>query len=175
MREWVMAAALLLGACAAPAGPAVSASLTAADASTTLLVGERLTMETRHPPTPEGSDPLVVLTLRHEDGRTLTFNSANHAPHHVMAQRPGGALAQIMGLFGEEAPSLYSATERDGAPFLCGPEGPVALGLYETAAGQIQIVGLRQEIRFETRPDGTEEALPYSPDQVCARLRFQRG
>jgi hypothetical protein len=34
---------------------------------------------------------------------------------------------------------------------------------------------LRQAIQVETRPDGQLEALPYSPDQVCARLRFRQG
>jgi hypothetical protein len=94
-----------------------------------------------------------------------------------MAQAAGGPLAQIMGLPGEEAPTLYHAASGgagEGA-FFCGPQGPAALGIYEAPDGTIYVTGLRQEIQFETRPDGATEAVPYSPDQVCARLRFGRG
>lgn len=172
---WI--AALTLGACAAPAPVSVT-PLAAADAATSLAVGESVALAYPQPrPAPEGMDALVTMMLRHADGRALSFEEANHAPDHVMAQAPGGALAQIMGLFGQERPTLYvaRAQEHSGAPFICGPQGPAAIGLYETADGAVQIVGLKQEIRFETRPDGVREALPYSPDQVCARLRFRRG
>jgi hypothetical protein len=178
MRKLIFAAGLILAACTAPSGggATTTASLVAADASTSLAVGERITADTTtHAPDVEGADPLVTLTLRHADGRAMSFQEANHAPNHVMAQAPGGALAQIMGLFGEEAPVLYVATENSGAPFVCGAEGPVAIGVYEAADGQTQVVGLQQEIEFDTRPDGQTEAIPYSPDLVCARLRFQRG
>jgi len=37
----------------------------------------------------------------------------------------------------------------------------------------VQIVGLRQAIEFETLPNGQLSAIPFSPDQVCARLRFR--
>lgn len=175
MRWFILAAAAALGACGAGSALTTGHTLAAADASTALIV-ESLRVERTAHPAREGMDPLVVLTLEHPDGRALTFQAANHAPHDLFVQRPGGALAQIMGL-GEEAPVLYRATPADneGAPFLCGPEGPALIGYYETADGAAQIVGLRQEIQVETRPDGVEEALPYSPDQVCARLRFRRS
>jgi hypothetical protein len=32
---------------------------------------------------------------------------------------------------------------------------------------------LRQPFQSEVRPDGQIEMLPYSPDQVCARLTFR--
>jgi hypothetical protein len=39
----------------------------------------------------------------------------------------------------------------------------------------VLILGLKQGFQFETAPDGDVEAVPYSPDQVCARLRFNRA
>lgn len=177
MRKLILAAGLALAACAGPAGTTTSSALIAADASTSLIVGERLTADyTTIAPAAEGMDPVVTLTLRHSDGRAMAFQQGNHAPDHLRAQAQGGPLAQIMGLFGEETPTLYIATGTNaGAPFLCGPEGPVALGVYEGADGATRVVGLKQDIQFETRPDGQVEALPYSPDQVCARLSFRRG
>lgn len=177
MRRSILIFGLLMAACASPPVPVATSTLTSADATTSLMVGERVTQELSATRAPEGQDPVVQLALRHADGRKLSFQQANHTPNDLMAQRPGGALAQIMGLFGEEAPVLYHAVaeQNSGAPFICGPEGPAAIGLYETADGTTQLVGLKQAIQFETRPDGQMEALPYSPDQVCARLRFQRG
>lgn len=166
-----------LAACVAqgPRPVVTSSMLIAADASTSLLVGHELARDIATTPAREGMDPVVNLTLRHADGRTLSFQQANHTNHDLMAQAPGGPLAQIMGLFGEEAPTLYHALPDQAAPFICGPEGPRALGVLEGEAGVVQIVGLKQAIQFETRPDGQEEALPFSPDQVCARLRFNAG
>lgn len=180
MRNLILAFALALAACAAPGGGVTtSATLAAGDAATSLAVGQQLTMTTttHAPPADTGQDPLVLMTLHHPDGRALAFEEANHAPAHVMAQAPGGPLAQIMGLFGEERPILYVVRrdEHQGEPFICGPEGPAALGLYRAADGVVRIVGLKQQIQFEQRPDGQTEAVPYSPDQVCARLSFRQG
>ena len=175
MRRFILAIGLLLAACASPVS-VTTTSLASADAATSLLVGDQITLERTTQPAP-GNDPLVLLTVRHADGRGMHFEEANHAPNHIMAQAPGGPLAQIMGLFGEEAPTLYQAREgsqRD-ARFFCAPAGPHAIGVYEAPDGTIQIVGLLREIEFQARPDGQQEALPYSPDQVCARLRFRRG
>jgi hypothetical protein len=168
---------LALSACVSPPAAITTTSLISADASTSLIAGERLTAAYATHAAAQGGDPLVVLTLRHGDGRSLAFEQANHAPNDLLAQAPGGPLAQIMGLFGEEAPVLYRARrdETRGAPFLCGPDGPANVGVYEASDGSVQLVGLRQDIQFETRPDGQTEAVPYSPDQVCARLRFRRG
>jgi len=176
MRSLILIAGLSLAACAAPATISTS-TLAAADAATSLLVGEQVTQViTSRAPEQDGMDPLETLTLRHGDGRTLVFQHANHTPHDVMAQAAGGPLAQIMGLFGEERPTLYYKVDGgQGAPFLCGAEGPAGLGAWRGADGVTHIVGLRQAIQFETRPDGQTEALPYSPDQVCARLRFTGG
>lgn len=171
-------AGLALAACASPA-PTTTATLAAADAATSLAVGERITEERQTLAAGEGQDPVVNMALRHADGRRLGFQEANHTPHDVMAQRAGGALAQIMGLPDDAAPVLFNAASgeagsNEGA-FFCGPQGPAAIGRYEAADGTVRIVGLRQAIQFETRPDGQTEALPYSPDQVCARLSFRRG
>src|SRR5262245_25335006 len=173
----ILGVCLALAACAAPQGPVATSTLTASDAATSLAVGERLSEATQSIPASEGADPVVNLTLRHPDGRSLSFQQANHAPNDLFTQRPGGALAQIMGLPGEEAPVLYHAAEGEGsgAPFFCGPQGPAAIGRYEAPDGSVHIVGLRQEIQVETRPDGELEAVPYSPDQVCARLRFRKS
>ena len=165
---------LALSACASPLAPKTRSTLVSADASTALMAGERLRADyVTH--ARSGAD-LVILTLRHADGRTLAFDRASHTPNDLAAQAPGGPLSQIMGLFGEEAPKLYRARrgEHRGAPFLCGPQGPAAIGVYEPGDGSVQVVALKQEIQFDTRPDGQTEAVPYSPDQVCARLRFTK-
>jgi hypothetical protein len=152
-----------------------------ADAATSLAVGDRITQLTSTRAAQEGMDPVVTLTLRHADGRSIAFQEANHAPNDLFVQRAGGALAQIMGLqAGDEVTTLYHAADGErsqpaSAPFFCGPQGPAAIGKYEAADGTIQIVGLRDPIQVETRPDGQLEAVPYSPDAVCARLRFRRG
>ena len=172
------ALAAMLAACAAPGGGAGTVTtLTAADAATALITGERVEMVERVRASGQGQDPLVAMTLKHADGRELAFQQANHTPNDLMAQAPGGPLANVMGLFGEEAPVLYTATATDhsGAPFICGPEGPAAVGIHQDADGTAQVVGLKQTIQFETRPDGVVEALPFSPDMVCARLSFRRN
>ena len=167
----------LLAACASPA-PVTTRTLAAADAATSLAVGDSISELVSTQAAAEGMDPVVNLTLRHADGRTLSFQQGNHTSNDLMASAPGGPLAQIMGLQGEEATLLYHATSGEGGTegaFFCGPQGPAAIGVHEGADGAVQVVGLRQQIQFETRPDGQVEALPYSPDQVCARLRFRRG
>ncbi len=177
MRTFIALAVLAVSACAAPGGPVTTTTLAAADATTSLAVGQSIRQETSTRPARDGMDPVVTLTLRHSDGRVLAFQQANHAPNDLFVQQPGGALAQIMGLTNNEAPTLYhsaSSEGRDGA-FFCAPQGPAAIGRYEAADGTVQIVGLRQSIQVETRPDGELEAVPYSPDQVCARLSFRRG
>lgn len=177
MRKLIVAAGLVLAACASPA-PVTTRTLVSADAATQLAVGERITEESSSQAAGEGMDPVVSLVLRHADGRRLSFQEANHTPHDLTAQRAGGALAQIMGLPGEETTTLYHAVSGENAPegaFFCGPQGPAAIGVYQAPDGALLMVGLRQAIQFETRPDGVLEALPYSPDQVCARLRFRQG
>lgn len=173
--------ALALTACAVPQ-PAntVSTTLVSTDAATSLAVGERISEQTTAQDAGgEGNDPVVNMTLRHADGRTLAFQEGNHAPNDLFVQSAGGALAQIMGLTGNEAPLLFHAASGEGGSasgaFFCGPQGPVAIGRYEAPDGSVRIVGLRQEIQVETRPDGQTEALPYSPSLVCARLNFRKG
>jgi len=179
MRILIFAAALALTACAMPASaPVTTSALLAADAATSLAVGERIAEETSaQAPSVEGADPVISLTLRHSDGRRLSFQQGNHTNNDLLAQAPGGPLAQIMGLPGEESPVLYHSVSGEGAEgaFFCGPQGPALIGVHEAADGSLLIVGMRQAIEFETRPDGTVEPIPYSPDLVCARLRFRRG
>jgi hypothetical protein len=174
MRLTLLGLAALTAACASPVS--TSTTLASADAATSLALGQQVTMTTSSRTGGEGQDALVLMQLRHADGRVMRFEEANHTPHDVMAQAAGGPLAQVMGLFGEEQPTLYSARADggSGAPFFCGADGPVAIGLYSGADGGVQIVGLKQRFAFETMPDGSESALPYSPDQVCARLRLRR-
>jgi hypothetical protein len=177
MRRSVVLFGLILAACASPA-PVTTTALVSADAATSLAVGERIPQEVSSQAAAQGSDPVVNLTLRHADGRRLSFQQGNHTANDLTAQRPGGPLALIMGLAGTEATTLYHTASGDGAnesAFFCGPQGPAAIGTYEAPDGTVQIVGLRQEIQFETLPDGSLSALPYSPDLVCARLKFRRG
>ena len=171
-------AALALSACVASTVPVTTRTLASADAATSLAVGESVVEETSTQPAAEGMDPVVSFALRHADGRRLSFQQANHTNNDLLAQSPGGALAQIMGLPGEAAPQLYHAVSSEDASegaFFCGPQGPAAIGAYTAPDGTLQIVGLRQAIEFETRVDGVTYALPYSPDQVCARLRFRQS
>jgi hypothetical protein len=171
-------AALLLSACVAPSAPVTTRTLIAADAATSLAVGESVVEETSTQAAAEGMDPVVSLALRHADGRRLSFQQGNHTNNDLLAQSPGGALAQIMGLPGEESATLYHAVSGEDASegaFFCGPQGPAAIGTYAAPDGTLFVVGLRQAIEFETRVDGETYALPYSPDQVCARLRFRQG
>jgi hypothetical protein len=176
MRHSILIFGLLAAACVSPS-PVTTTALVSADAATSLAVGSRVSQETSTRAAREGMDPVTNLTLRHEDGRALSFQEANHTPNDLFVQRAGGALAQIMGLPGDETTTLYRATEgeRAGSPFFCGPQGPAAIGTYQAPDGALHVVGLRQEIQVETRPDGEIEAVPYSPDQVCARLKFTRG
>lgn len=168
MKYLFAAAALLLAGCASTA----TLNLSPADAATRLIVGERVVMT--RAATSTGQDPLVILTLTHADGRSMRFEEANHTPHDVMAQAPGGPLSQIMGFIGDEAPVLYTAraAENTGAAFVCAPDGPVNIGVYTAPDGGVRIVALKESFQFEERADGAAEALPYSPDHVCARLQF---
>ncbi len=185
MRFATAALAVMLASCAIPTfgGPSpatTTTTLAAADAASALALGDQLTLAltTHEARVDSGEDALVILQLRHGDGRTMSFAEANHAPAHIMAQAPGGPLAQVMGLFGEERPTLYTARPDDhrGEPFICGRDGgPLALGVYRAEDGGVRIVGLKQEFAFEAQPDGSSMALPYSPDQVCARLSFRAG
>src|SRR5262249_37309517 len=155
----------------------VSTTLTPADAATSLITSGPLTMTVRSEANPN-DDPLVLMTLRSADGRSMSFSENNHAPQHIMAQAAGGPLAQIMGLTaGTETPKLYGAraNENSGAPFICGPDGPLSLGYFEASDGTVTIFGLKHEIEFETLADGTQSALPFSPDQICARMHFRRS
>ena len=180
MRLAALALILGLSACAAmeSGAPATSETLTPSDAATSLLVGGPLIMTTQPPIAAQyGNDPLVVMSLRAPDGRTMGFEELNHAPEHVMAQSPGGPLAQAMSLTaGGETPKLYGARAGDnhGTPFLCGANGPVSIGYYEASDGAVTIIGMKANITFETMSDGQSHPIPFSPDQVCARLHLQR-
>ena len=168
--------AFALAACISRPPPTTATStLVSADAPTSLAVGERIILQRTTPAARRGHEPVVTLTLRHADGRAMRFEEASHTAHDAMAQAAGGPLAQIMGLFGQEAPTLYTARGEHNAPFICGDQGPSNIGMYQAPDGAVQLVALKQPIQFETRPDGVEEALPFSPDQVCARLRFRQG
>jgi hypothetical protein len=177
MRRSILALGFALAACAAPATSVTNSTLTAADASTSLAVGERLTELVSARGVGEGMDPLVTLTLRHADGRALTFQEANHTNNDLAAQAAGGPLAQIMGLQGQETTTLYYATEGErssSGAFFCGPQGPAAIGRYDAPRHHALCRPARTD-PLEQRPDGQPEAVPYSPDAVCARLHFRRG
>jgi len=171
--------ALLFSLVACTAGQPAGNRLTPADAATALITGGPLVMTVAPPGNAgqEGEDPLILMTLRKSDGRVMGFEESNHAPEQVMAQSQGGPLAQVMGLPDTAAPTLYGVRtdSAQGAPFICGPEGPVSIGYYAAPNGDVTIVGLKQNITFETRDDGTMSPMPFSPDLVCARLRFHRG
>ncbi|MES1199228.1 MAG: hypothetical protein ABUS48_04530 [Pseudomonadota bacterium] len=179
VRGLLLAAAL--AGCVTPAAPPPHVErtmLTPADAATGLLAGGALTLSLSTPANqPAGDDPVINMTLATADGRALGFTEANHAPYDVMAQTAGGPLAQAMGLFGEEAPKLYAAnaTQNHGAPFLCGPDGPAYVGVYAAPDGSETIVALKSGFDFEAQSDGSYLPIPFSPDHVCARMKFRRG
>lgn len=180
MRRLILASALALTACALPAprAPVVTTTLAAADASTSLAVGDQVFVDRQTEAAGEGQDPVVNVALRHADGRRLAFQEANHTPHDAFVQRANGALAQVMALGETDTPTLYNAASGEGAaeaPFFCGPQGPAAIGMFEAADGSVRIVGLRQAFQVETLQNGELNAVPYSPDQVCARLNFRRS
>lgn len=167
-----VAAALTLAACAAPGA---GGRLIPADSATELIAGGPLTMRVaRQGQAGDGQDALVAMTLTTADGRVMGFTEANHTPYDVMAQAPGGPLAQVMGFFADEQPTLYSADAAGAAPFICQPDGPLMLGVHRAATGEVRIVGLRSGFEFEPRDGGAYDAVPYSPDHVCARLNFRR-
>lgn len=171
MRILILAVAMALAACAA----STSERLTPADSATELIAGGPLTMRVAtQGRAGDGQDALVRMTLTTADSRAMHFTEANHTPYDVMAQAPGGPLAQVMGFFGQEQPTLYRA-DSGGAPFICGPGGPQMLGLHRAESGEIKIVGLQTGFEFEPRDGGAYDPIPYSPDQVCARLSFRRG
>jgi hypothetical protein len=191
MRVAVLALCAGLGACAmmdklswpklGGGGESMSvfatSTLTPADPATNLIAGGPLTMQLASPSQPPtaGEDPIVVLTLSRADGRSLSFEAAEHTPADLAAQAPGGPLAEAMGLYGEEAPKLYRARPAPtggGAPFLCPPEGPTGLGMYAAADGSMMLAGLRASFQFEPRADGGLDPAPVSPNIVCARMRF---
>lgn len=179
MRLSPLALAAALSACALPStgGPVTTTALASADAATSLAIGENIFLDKQVTSArDEGQDAMVNLTLRHADGRRIAFQEANQAPHDLFVQQPGGALAQVMAA-GVEAPALYrrAAPEGANASFICGAEGPAAIGVLEGADGTVRIVGLRQDFQVETLPNGELNAVPYSPDQVCARLNFRQG
>jgi hypothetical protein len=176
MRFAALVLGLTLGACAAQGGG--SEVLSPADSATSVLVGGPVTLRrTTASPGGNGQDAVVNMTLTTADGRVMHFQEANHTPNDVMAQSAGGPLAQVMGFFADEQPTLYNTSNGNGgAPFICGPDGPAMLGLYRApSSGEISVVGLRSAFEFEPRADGTSEALPYSPDHVCARMKFRSG
>src|SRR5689334_19796831 len=106
--RWIVAfAALALAACTTQTGGAAM-NLTPSDAATSMISGGPIIMRTVTTPASNGDDPLVLLTLSRGDGRSMTFEEANHAPHDIAVQSAGGALAQAMGLMaGNEQPALY--------------------------------------------------------------------
>lgn len=182
MRFLGVVLALALSGCAfvGVGGPSrTSSTLSSADAATSLIAGGPLVMTQITPRDDgrEGEDAVILMTLTRRDGRHLSFQQANHAPYDLMAQEAGGPLAQAMGLFGEEAPVLYARDRRatGDAPFICAPEGPAYLGYHRGEDGTVTVVGLESSFGFEPTPDGGYAPLPYSPDQVCARMKFTGG
>lgn len=87
MRLSHLVLALALASCISPPAPTTRSTLVSADASTSLFAGERLRAD--YVTHRRGDDSLVILTLRHSDGRSLAFNQANHAPNDLAAQAPG--------------------------------------------------------------------------------------
>ena len=148
-----------------------------ADASSNLIAGAPLYLRA-YPGSDAGAatgqDAVNVVTLLKQDGRVMAFQEANHAPFDLMAQNAEGPLAQVMGFFGEERPTLYQVSPElsTGAPFLCGPDGPAYIGYYRDADDKATLVGLRSGFSFTTGPDGSAFPEPYSPSEVCARLKL---
>lgn len=174
----LIAIAAALSACATPSGPppiVQTVALTPADAATGLSPGALTARWTTTPVVEDGMDPVVTLELVTADGRTIQFQEANHTNQDLEVQAAGGPLAQAMGFFGEESATLYRRVPVDshGVPFICGPDGPLAIGYHAAeGGGEVRIVGLKSEFEFQTHANGATTPVPYSPDQICARMRF---
>lgn len=174
----LIAIAAALSACATPSGPqpiVQTTTLTPADAATGIAPGALTVRVITTPVVEEGMDPVVTLELVTAEGRTIRFQEANHTNQDLEVQAAGGPLAQAMGFFGEERATLYRRVPVDahGVPFLCGPDGPHAIGYHAAEDGsEVRIYGLKSEFEYQTHANGATTVVPYSPDQICARMRF---
>jgi hypothetical protein len=153
-------------------------TLSPVDAATNLLSWGPLTVERATPKSAPagGEDPPVKLTLTRGDGKAMSFETANHAPADLMVQAAGGPLAQAMGLFGQETPELFHSVPAEGdTTFLCPPDGPRAIGLYENPNSTVLIIALRDAPDLAQSANSGGAPPPISPDSVCARMRFVKG
>src|SRR5262245_54603087 len=118
MRFAALLLAAALSACVTPMDR-TALTLAPADAASSLALTGPIVLERASARNaPDGQDPLVRMTLRASDGRTLSFTEANHTPHDVTVQAAGGPLAQVMGFYGQETPTLYRADGPHTNPFL---------------------------------------------------------
>ena len=180
MRQMLFLAVLALAGCAVtPTSTTTSTTLNPADAATSLMVGGPVTLTTTTPTAAaqNGEDPAIVITLARADGRTMSFEQANHAPYDLAVQTPGGPLAQTMGLMqGQEQPVYYHARAgADGAAFICGAAGPQNLGIYTAPDGAVTVYGLSSGFQVESGANGAMDVAPFSPDHICARLHFTKS
>ena len=167
-----LASALLLAACIAAPPRAELTTLTAADPATALIAGQTASLA-RQTQAVRNDDPLTLLELRFGDGRVMRFEEANHAPHDLVVQRAGGALAQVMGLDDAATPTLYRARDVTRAGAFCAPSGPLAIGVSDGASG-VRIVALKEDFQVDDRAGGGYDVAPTSPSMVCARLAFTK-
>lgn len=173
MRALVVALCVALAGCAS--APRATATWTPSDAASSLTTSGPLQARTTSSMSGDGST-LNTLYLTNGDNRRMVFIEANALPHDLAVQQAGGALASIMGFFGDEQPTLYrfNRLPADTSIFLCGPEGPALIGVYANPTGDISLVALKTEFQTETT-GGRVDIAPYSPDHVCARARFRRS
>ena len=132
-------------------------TLVSADASTSLMAGERLRAE-------YVTHARSAAAIRSSSSRcatamdaALAFDQANHTPNDLAAQAPGGPLAQIMGSVRRgsadalpRAPTANIAARRSCAA----PRALPASASTSAATAACRSSALKQEIQFETRPDG---------------------
>lgn len=111
------------------------------------------------PPDQEG-EPAVHAFLMTQDGGAFELYES-HAPGLVMAQQPGGALARIMNLPPDAAPHFFqhSSDWARTPSAVCAPDGPRAIGYYQSPDGAVTITAFRS-------------GFPRA-DDVCDRLHYR--
>jgi hypothetical protein len=123
----------------------------------------------------EGQDPHVILRLEASAMQFVELHEANHTPFDLAAQSAGGVLAVTIGAPASVAPVFYRVEQAEGAPLMCGPDGPVSAAAYQVADGALVIVGLTIATFDGEEGEAGITLTPLPADAVCGRLIYYRA